>query len=197
MAKTIEDYLQAKSQWGDLIAPLRRLLLETGLEETIKWGAPVYCQDNKNLIGLAAFQGYAGLWFFQGCFLSDPAGVLTNAQPGKTRGMRQWRFAAGEEVNTALVKQYIQEAVSLHRQRKAVSPQRREPVILAAELTAALERNPQLKSAFESLTPGRQSEYSDYIQAARREATRIARLQKITPLILAGQGLNDQYRGPC
>ena len=45
-----------------------------------------------------------------------------------------------------------------------------------------------------ALSPGKRREYAEYIAEARREDTRNKRLEKIMPMILAGQGLNDRYR---
>ena len=39
-----------------------------------------------------------------------------------------------------------------------------------------------------------QREYADYIESAKREATKITRLEKIIPLIEKGIGLNDKYK---
>jgi uncharacterized protein YdeI (YjbR/CyaY-like superfamily) len=51
-----------------------------------------------------------------------------------------------------------------------------------------------LKTAFEKLTPGKQKEYIVYINEAKREATKLKRLEKIKPMILDGIGLNDKYK---
>ena len=44
------------------------------------------------------------------------------------------------------------------------------------------------------LTPGKQREYAEYIQTAKQDATKQTRLEKITPMILKGVGLNDKYK---
>ncbi|RYY57702.1 MAG: hypothetical protein EOO05_17780, partial [Chitinophagaceae bacterium] len=59
------------------------------------------------------------------------------------------------------------------------------------ELKKVLEKKPELKSAFEKLTPGRQRAYLLYFSAAKQSVTREARIQKATPQIMAGKGLND------
>ena len=46
----------------------------------------------------------------------------------------------------------------------------------------------------QKLTPGRQRDYNIHIGDAKREATQLSRLEKIRPMVLAGQGLNDKYR---
>ena len=65
---------------------------------------------------------------------------------------------------------------------------------MPALLTEALNKNKKLKAAFEHLTPGRKKEYILYLEEAKQEATKIKRLEKITPMILDGHGLNDRYK---
>ncbi|MGK0391260.1 MAG: hypothetical protein ACI94Y_004022 [Maribacter sp.] len=45
---------------------LRALLLDTDLEETIKWDTPVYSKDGKKIIGISTFKDDVGLCFFEG-----------------------------------------------------------------------------------------------------------------------------------
>ena len=63
-----------------------------------------------------------------------------------------------------------------------------------AALAAALAAAARLQEAFDEFTPGRQREFAEYIASAKREATRLSRLEKIKPMILDGVGLNDKYR---
>jgi uncharacterized protein YdeI (YjbR/CyaY-like superfamily) len=51
--------------------------------------------------------------------------------------------------------------------------------------------NPTLKSAFESLTPGRQRAYIFYFSQAKQTKTRETRIEKYVQQILSGKGLND------
>ena len=59
------------------------------------------------------------------------------------------------------------------------------------EFRARLEANPALKAAFEALTPGRQRGYLLHVAGARQSKTREARIEKFTPKILDGKGLDD------
>jgi len=57
-----------------------------------------------------------------------------------------------------------------------------------------LAGNKKAGQGFNTLTPGKQREYADYIASAKREETRSKRLEKIIPMIAARQGLHDRYR---
>ncbi len=48
--------------------------------------------------------------------------------------------------------------------------------------------------SFKALTPGKQREYCSYVADAKREATKLTRIEKITPMILNGVGLHDKYK---
>ena len=119
---TVEDYLNKHQDWKKPLTKFREILLGTDLEETIKWGAPVYSLHGKNVVGTGAFKTYVGLWFFQGAFLKDPAGLLVNAQDGKTKALRQLRFTTKEEIDYDLVKKYIREAIQNQKAGKEIKP---------------------------------------------------------------------------
>jgi len=51
---------------------------------------------------------------------------------------------------------------------------------------------PALKTAFEAMTPGRQRGYLLYLSAPKQSKTRESRVEKCTPQILNGKGLNDE-----
>ncbi|MEM7203159.1 MAG: YdeI/OmpD-associated family protein [Planctomycetota bacterium] len=193
-ATTVDEYLEQHGEWRTALRKLRRLLRATELEETVKWGAPCYTLDGKNVVGLGAFQGYVGLWFHQGAFLRDKLGVLVNAQKGKTRGMRQWRFDRAAAIEPKQVSAYLQEAIDNQRAGKAIKPQRGGPLQMPAELEQALAKRKRAKTAFAALTPGKQREYADHVASAKLDKTKTSRVAKILPMIEAGVGLHDRYR---
>lgn len=193
-AKNVNEYIKKHPQWQAALTKLRKVLNDTQLEETIKWGAPCYTLDGKNIVGVAAFKEYVGLWFHQGALLRDPEKVLINAQEGKTKALRQWRFASATEIKVTKVKAYLKEAIANQEQGKEIKADRSKPVIIPAELKSALAKKPKVKQAFETMTKGKQREYAEHISAAKREETKQTRLSKILPMIQSGVGLHDKYR---
>ncbi len=194
MAKTVDEYLEEHAEWSAVLEPLRTLLRDSELDETVKWGAPVYVLGKRNVVGLGAFKAYAGLWFHDGSFLDDPDGVLINAQEGKTRGMRQWRFAENDVPDLERVGAYVEAAIQNAKAGKGIQPRRNAQIETPPILAAALAEDPDFDAAFKALTPGRQREYAEHIGSAKREATQESRLAKARPMILAGTGLNDRYK---
>ena len=61
-------------------------------------------------------------------------------------------------------------------------------------LKKELQNDAELNRAFKSLTPGKQREYADHINEAKRDATKQSRLEKIIPMIKEGIGLHDKYK---
>ena len=194
MAKSVDQYLANHAEWAAVLTPLARVLRATELEETIKWGAPVFVLDGHHVVGLMAFKRYAGLWFFDGALLDDPDDVLVNAQAGKTRGLRQWRYTPDDPVDESRVADYVARAIENARAGRRLTPQPAAPIRLPAELERALAEDAGLRASFDQLTPGRRREFAAYVAEAKREATRESRVEKILPLIRRGEGLGDRYR---
>lgn len=192
--KTVEDYLDGHETWRPLLERLRALLNECEVEETVKWGQPCYTHGGKNVAGIGAFKEFVSVWFFQGALLRDDHGVLVNAQEGKTMAMRQWRFQSVEAIDEPLLRAYVEEAIENQRQGREIKAKRNKPVEVPDELAMALAEHRDAGARFDALTPGRRREYADYIADAKREETRLKRIEKIMPMILAGHGLNDKYK---
>ena len=74
------------------------------------------------------------------------------------------------------------------------SEKKSSKIVLPPELKEALGTDSELKACFEALSPGKKREYAEHVGSAKREATRLSRLDKAIPLIRAGKGLNDRYK---
>ena len=193
-AKTVEDYLKANSAWRAELTILRKILLTFDMQETVKWGMPVYVANGRNVVGISSFKSYFGLWFFEGAALSDKDNILINAQEGKTKLQRQWRMTSGKELRPRLIKSYIREAINHVENTPPLKVTPTAGATLPPELTRALGENAAAKKAFKALTPGKQREYAAHIADAKRAETKQKRLQKIIPMIIDGAGLSDRYR---
>lgn len=191
---SVDDYILGHEEWKEALIILRDIVRNTELEEVVKWGSPVYTLKGKNVIGLGAFKAYVGIWFFHGSFLSDELGKLINAQEGKTKGMRQWRFNSAEDIDPELVLAYVEEAIQNQKEGKEIKPERKKELIIPEELKTAFDQHKDVQEAFLNLTFGKQREYAEYIQEAKRQETKVKRIEKIIPMILNGVGLNDKYK---
>lgn len=193
-AKSVDDYISNAEFWREELIRLRDVLKQTELTEEIKWGAPSYSFGGKNVVGIGAFKSYVGLWFHQGALLDDEAGVLINAQEGKTKALRQWRMQSSKDINPTLIKRYVREAIQLIKDGRRIGPQKKKRLVVPPELKTAMKNDLEIAKKYGELTPGKQREYAEYITHAKREATRLSRIKKIIPLIKRGVGLNDKYK---
>lgn len=190
---TPDEFFAHLSQWKEELLALRKILLQTGLEETFKWGKPTYTSNGKNIVGISDFKSYCGLWFFQGALLADTAKVLINAQEG-TKAMRSMRFASTKEIDEKLIKAYVAEAVANETKGIKITADKNKPLIIPKELQDLLNTNPALKEKFEKLSKTNQRDFAEHIATAKQEKTKQARLEKIIPLIEQGIGLHDKYK---
>lgn len=191
---SVEEYIEVNSHFSDALTLLRDLINSTQLDESLKWSAPVYSLNGKNVVGLGAFKQHFGIWFFNGVFLKDEQQLLVNAQE-KTKALRQMRFESIEDIDKATVLAYVKEAIENQKLGKELKPERKgKTVVIPKELSTVLKANSEFNTSFKALTPSKQREYCEYIESAKREATKQTRLDKITPMILKGIGLHDKYK---
>ena len=192
---SVEEYIESNAHWVVALTQLRDIIQETELVETLKWSAPVYTINGKNVVGIGAFKNHFGIWFFNGVFLKDEQHVLVNAQEGRTKALRQWRFTSLNDINKPLVLAYIKEAIENQKLGKEIKSEKKgNHVVIPSELEDALKLNTDLNQSFKALSPYKQREYAEYIDTAKREATKQIRLEKITLMILQGVGLHDKYK---
>lgn len=193
MDKRVDEFISKHQKFSIILTELRSVLLSTDLAETVKWGMPTYTINNKNVIGLGAFKSYCGLWFFQGSYLKDTHNVLQNAQEGKTKAMRQWRFNSNSRIDLKLLRSYIIESIDNEIKGLRLKATKR-PLVIAPELNKVLSENKKLGKLFNELNLTKKREFSDYISEAKKQETKIKRLNKITPMILKSIGLHDKYK---
>jgi len=184
---------KAAVEWQrKLLLRLRETILECGLIETKKWGGPVYMHRG-NVVSIGAFKHHACIWFYEGVHLSDPSNVLAAAQE-KTKALRQWRFEESDEVDMALVRQYVLEARDNDERGVRTVPQRAKELVIPNELNTLLDGHAEAKAAFDRMPLSHQREHAEHVAEAKREETRMRRAEKCLAMILKGEGLHDRYR---
>ena len=192
---SVEQYIEVNAHFKDALDILRELISTTDLDEDIKWSAPTYSLNGKNVLSIGAFKKHFCIWFFNGVFLIDKNNLLVTAQE-KTKALRQMRFETIADINKPIVLSYIKEAIEnqkLGKELKSVRTTKKDveiPDILNKEIKA----NIQFNKAFNAQSPSCQREYCNYIIEAKRDATKLSRLEKIKPMILKGVGLHHKYK---
>ena len=150
---SVEEYLEVHTTWTDALNLIRDLITSTELEEAIKWNAPTYSINGKNVLAIGAFKNHFGIWFFNGVFLKDEQNLLVNAQENKTKALRQMRFEHFHDIDKHTVLAYVREAIENQKLGKEIKPQRtKKETIIPKELYKLLSSNPKLKTSFNTLS---------------------------------------------
>jgi uncharacterized protein YdeI (YjbR/CyaY-like superfamily) len=193
MYPQVDKYFERARVWPEEMSALRTILLDCDLTEELKSGKPCYSFQEKNIAIIQGFKAYCALLFFKGVLLRDDKHLLVKTGE-HTRIGRQIRFTSAREIVTLRphLKAYLHEAVDIEKADAKVEVEKQASVVFPTELTAALKSNPALKKAFSALTPGWQRAYHLYFSDAKQAKTRIARIEKMTPRILKGKGINDR-----
>ena len=191
MNSKVDDFISRSTGWPDEMAALRAILLDCGLIESIKWGKPCYSHDGSNISIMQEMKNFLALMFFKGALLDDPHAVLEDNGPN-SRSARRIVFRSVDDVARLadVVKAYVAEAIRVEEEGLEVGPA--PTPTLVAELHTRLDGDPQLRAAFEALTPGRQREYNLHFSGAKQATTRESRIEKCVPRILAGKGFRDR-----
>lgn len=179
--------------WSEALHLLRGIMQNSGLTEEIKWGFPCYSNsENKNILMIGAFKEFCSLSFFKGVLLTDSHQLLQKAGEN-SQTMRLLKFTSPEQViqKSSIINQYITEAIEIEKSGIKIQKPSAQELVLCTELATILDEMPELKVAFQKLTPGRQRGYNLYFSDAKQSATRISRIEKFIPKILSGKGFQD------
>lgn len=179
--------------WTQELIALRGIVLECGFTEELKWSMPCYTFNGKNVLILAAFKDFCSLNFFKGSLLKDEDNVLD--KPGEnSQASRFYKFTSIQEVEDQRdrIKAYLFEAIEIEKAGLKVAFKDNNQLEYCDELNEVLEANPDIKEAFEALTPGRRRGYNLHFSGAKQSSTRMARINKYIPHILAGKGFHDR-----
>ena len=188
----VEAFFAKSGPWREELFALRAILLDSQLNEEFKWRSPCYTVDGGNVATLWGLKDSCVLSFFKGVLLTDAAAILV--APGRnSRSVRMIRFTGLPEITRmqSTVKDYVLEAIAVEKAGRKVEF-KKDDLDYPDELTDALDADPELKAAFEALTPGRRRGYVLHFSQARQSATRRSRIEKYAPRIHDGKGLHDR-----
>jgi uncharacterized protein YdeI (YjbR/CyaY-like superfamily) len=177
--------------WAEGLAALRKICQGAGLSEWVKWGHPVYMHQGRNIAIIGAFRGDYCLTFFDAALMKDPEGLLQKAGPN-TQHAGVLRLSGNAEASAMapVIRAYLAEAMGYAE--AGIKPPKQEYTLdLQDELVEALDADPELAEAFHALTPGRKKSYVINLNSAKKSETRVARIAKFRPKILAGLGALD------
>lgn len=179
-----------------ILSAIRERVLGSGveLEETLKWNSPSWTHGGKLLCGMAAFKAHCVFGFWH----KDMQAEIEAAGKSKVGvgGIHRERLVDVKEVpSAAAMKKLMKKAVELAlsdkpaMKRSGPKPEAEVP----DDLRRALARNKAAAAQFKAFTPGKRREYIEWITEAKRETTRLARLEQALEWIAEGKARNWKY----
>jgi uncharacterized protein YdeI (YjbR/CyaY-like superfamily) len=179
-------------KWQKEIDALRKIALDTDLVEELKWGKPCFTYQKKNLAIIIPLKDVCAFLFFKGALLKDPKHVLKKIGE-HTQAGRWVRFASSTEISALkpTLRKYIGEAIQVEKSGRKVPLKKASEYVIPEELQVKLKASPEVKAAFDALTPGRRRSYIFHVSGAKQPKTRAARAEKCVPMILSGRGFNE------
>ncbi|TDQ33055.1 YdeI/OmpD-associated family protein [Zeaxanthinibacter enoshimensis] len=193
MNPKVNFFFDKDSPWQEEYRELRKLALDCGLEEELKWGKPCYTYNDKNIVLIHGFKEYCALLFHKGVLLENKHDLLVQ-QTENVQSARQLRFSDVNDIKgqRAVIRSYLFEAIEVEKAGLQVAYKETKQYDMPDEFRKKLDKDIELKKAFEALTPGRQRGYLLYFSEAKQSKTRESRINKCRSRIMQGLGRNDK-----
>ena len=192
MNPKVDFFFSEESNWHKEFEKLRKIVLNCGLTEELKWGQACYTFNENNIVLIHGFKEYCALLFFKGALLNDPDNILIQ-QTKNVQSARQVRFKNVKEIVKLerTLKAYIYEAIEVEKAGLKVKLKETKDYKIPEEFQIKLDKSAALKKAFHALSPGRQRGYLFHFSQPKQSKTRESRVEKYIPQILDGKGLDD------
>ena len=191
----IDEYLNSKAAFSNEICELLRELIhiaDNSITEDWKWNIPIFHKNGLGMVcGFAGFKKHVSLTFFNGVLMSDKYQLFTNdCNAQKTRTIK---FSNISEIKNNQLLEYFIEAVSLGEIPSNKTPLKKE-FIIPELLQKALNKNQLAKINFENMAYTYKKEYALHISEAKRDTTKLKRLEKIISNLEQNIKMHEQYK---
>jgi uncharacterized protein YdeI (YjbR/CyaY-like superfamily) len=168
---------------------LRRICLDMGLSEHVKWAHPCYVHAGRNIALFGAFRNDFRLTFMNAGLLTDSEDVLRpNGPNSQTPSVMYFTGSAQVGQMEPVIRDYLKQLMDHAEAGTPPPPRVKTEIEMPDELVEALDADSELAEAFHTLTPGRQKSYLFNLNQARKPETRFARIEKFRDRIIAGKG---------
>src|SRR5947208_10788146 len=150
MNPKVDFYFIKAKKWQEELEQLRKIVLDCGLTEELKWGVPCYTFQKNNIVLIHVFKEYCALLFFKGALLSDANGLLIQ-QTKNVQAARQIRFTNVRQIvkMEPILKAYIFEAIEVEKAGLKVPLKKTTDFKIPEEFQNKLDKIPALKTAFD------------------------------------------------
>ncbi len=190
-SQRIYESFSAFPDWSRKICDkLRKIVLKSDKKmiEDWKWGPNYYCEGM--VCGIWGFKKHVSITFFQGSLLKDKKKILSS-NPGNLHN-RHIKFTDVKEINEPVLLAYLMEAVANNKKGIKITEAKDKTVIIPPDVKKAFKKEGVL-GYFEGLAYSHRKEYVMWITDAKKEETRLARIEKAIDKLSEKQTMHSKY----
>lgn len=189
----VDAYIAARQPFAQPILTHLRELVHAhapGAEETLKWGVPHFTLGGQNLAGMAAFKEHATFGFWR------DEEVTGSPRDTGAMGSMGRLTTLGDLPDDKVMAAFIAKAAALCSEGKAKRPKSapKSALDLPADLGAALAANAAAQGHWDAFSPGKRRDYIEWVIEAKREETRVKRIETIVAQVAEGKDRNWKYK---
>jgi len=197
--KRIDAYIEKKADFAKPVLNHLRQIVHKACpeaEETIKWSMPFFDYKGSTLCGMSAFKEHCAFMFWKAKLMKDPEGILQVAERaamGNFNRITSLKDLPSDKILIAYIKEAMrlnEEDVKLPARKKAAVKELEMP----ADFAAALKKNKNAKTVFDSFPPGKRKDYIEWITEAKTEATKLKRIETAVEWIAEGKARHWKYQ---
>ena len=160
------------------------------IEEDIKWGFPSFIYKGKIFFGMSAFKAHAGAGFWHPLMRTTDKSPEGIGEFGKLTAVDQLPSRAEFAKLAKKAKKLTDDGVK-GPERPKPDPNRK--VAVPKDLAARLAKNAKARAAFEAFPYSKKNDYVTWINGAKREETRLKRLDTTVGQLAEGKSLMWKY----
>ncbi len=196
----VDQYISDAPAFAQPMLTLFREVVHKGcpeVEESIKWGRPMFLYRKKILYGMAAFKAHCGFLFFQPGVrkLLEKEGLKSDEGSGSLGRITQMADLPSKQDLLRYVREgrRLMDEGAPHTAARKRSTGRKPPLAVPDDLAAALAQNQPAAKAFHKFSPSHRREYIEWITEAKRDETRQQRIAKTLEWLSEGKTRNWKY----
>ena len=159
------------------------------VEETIKWGAPYFEYGGKLLGGMAAFRQHCAFGFWHPLMRDGDNSLEGLGQYGKIASIADLRSTSAFDKRVRKAMKLVDDGVKAPPKPRV----EKKPVVVPADLAAALKKNAKARATYDAFAYGKRSEYVKWINEAKRDETRAQRVATTVAQLAEGKSLYWKY----
>jgi uncharacterized protein YdeI (YjbR/CyaY-like superfamily) len=191
--KRVDAYIAEAEDFAKPILKHLRELVHKGcpdVVETMKWSMPFFMRK-ANLCNMAAFKEHCSFGFWQAGRFMEKA----KSKEGMGQRITSLKDLPPDRELIAAIKKAVEfEAIGAKPKRKPKPTQPRAELAVPPDLDSALKKHDKARAIFEKFSPSHRREYIEWITDAKREETRVKRVQQTIEQLTEGKSRHWKYQ---